>query len=147
MTDRLELADLVATYARCVDRKDPAGVAACFAPDGVLRRIDLPSGGSLLGERTGRDEITQAISRMPYHSTFHFLGQQQIDITGDTASGETYCIAHHLTVPEDGSPSTDFIMFIRYQDEFVRLAEGWRFAGRELHIDWTETRPAECVQS
>ena len=44
MSDRDALADLAADYARCVDRGDPEGVAACFAPDGVLRRVDLPSG-------------------------------------------------------------------------------------------------------
>ncbi len=143
MSDRAALADLVAQYARCVDRGNPEGVAACFAPDGVLRRIDLPAGKKLLSERTGRDEIARAISKLPYHSTFHFVGQQQTEIAGDTATGETYCIAHHLTMPDDGSPATDFVMFIRYQDQFVRLDEGWRFASRELHIDWTETRPVE----
>lgn len=143
MSDRAALADLAADYARCVDRGDPKGVAACFAPDGVLRRVDLAAGGKLLSERTGRDEIALAISKMRYNATFHFVGQQQTDTQGDTATGETYCLAHHLTVPEDGSPATDFIMFIRYQDQFVRLDEGWRFAVRELHIDWTENRLAE----
>ncbi len=144
MSDSAALADLAATYARCVDRKDPEGVAACFAPDGMLRRIDMAAGGKMLGERTGRDEIARAISRMSYHSTFHFLGQQQFETDGDTATGETYCVAHHLTVPEDGSAATDFVMYIRYQDQFVRLDEGWRLAVRELHIDWTETRPTQC---
>ena len=82
---------------------------------------------------------------MSYDATFHFVGQQQVDIDGDTATGETYCIAHHLTIPDDGSPATDYIMFIRYQNQFVRLDEGWRFAVRELNIDWTETRLAKAV--
>ncbi len=145
MSDRAALADLAADYARCVDRGDPEGVAACFAPDGVLRRVDLPSGGTILSERTGREEIARAISRMSYNATFHFLGQQQTEITGDTATGETYCIAHHLTVPDDGTPATDFIMFIRYHDQFVRLDEGWRILVRELQIDWTENRLVEGV--
>ena len=101
------------------------------------------TGGKLLGERTGRDEIALAISKMRYTPPSHLVGQQQADIQGDTATGETYCLAHHLTVPDDGSPATDFIMLIRYQDQFVRLDEGWRFAVRELHIDWTENRLAE----
>ncbi|WP_419919183.1 nuclear transport factor 2 family protein [Candidatus Poriferisocius sp.] len=143
MSDREALADLVAEYARCVDRGDPEGVAACFAPDGVLRIVNLARGGELIGERKGREQITRAISRMPYHPTFHFLGQQQVEVNGDTATGETYCIAHHLTVPDDASAAHDYIMYIRYQDHFARLDEGWRFAARELHIDWTETRPVE----
>ncbi|MDE0116727.1 MAG: nuclear transport factor 2 family protein [bacterium] len=145
MSDRDALADLTAEYARCVDRGDPEGVAACFAPDGVLRIVNLAEGGKVVAERTGRDEIVRAISRMSYDATFHFVGQQQVDIDGDTATGETYCIAHHLTIPDDGTPATDYIMFIRYQNQFVRLDEGWRFAVRELNIDWTETRLAEAV--
>ena len=142
MSDRDALADLAAEYARCVDRGDPEGVAACFAPDGVLRIVNLAEGGKVVAERTGRDEIVRTISRMSYDATFHFVGQQQVDIDGDTATGETYCIAHHLTIPDDGTPATDYIMFIRYQNQFVRLDEGWRFAVRELNIDWTETRPS-----
>lgn len=145
MSDREALADLAAEYARCVDRGDPEGVAACFAPDGVLRIVNLAEGGKVLAERTGRDEIIRAISRMSYDATFHFVGQQQVEIDGDHATGETYCIAHHLTIPDDGSPATDYIMFIRYQNQFVRLDEGWRFAVRELNIDWTETRLAEAL--
>lgn len=145
MSDRDALADLAAEYARCVDRGDPEGVAACFAPDGVLRIVNLAKGGKVMAERSGRDEIVRAISRMSYDATFHFVGQQQVDIDGDTATGETYCIAHHLTIPDDGSPATDYIMFIRYQNQFVRLDEGWRFAVRELNIDWTETRLAKAV--
>ena len=145
MSDQEALADLAAEYARCVDRGDPEGVAACFAPDGVLRIVNLAEGGKVLAERTGRDEIVRAISRMSYDATFHFVGQQQVDIHGDTATGETYCIAHHLTIPDDGTPATDYIMYIRYQNQFVRLDEGWRFAVRELNIDWTETRQTEAV--
>jgi len=138
------LAYLSAQYARCVDRGDPEGVAACFAPDGVLRIVNLAEGKRVVAVREGRDEIVRAISQMSYDATFHFVGQQQVEIDGDTATGETYCIAHHLTIPDDGSPATDHVMFIRYQNQFVRLEEGWRLAVRELHIDWTETRPAEA---
>ncbi|MCY4036136.1 MAG: nuclear transport factor 2 family protein [bacterium] len=144
MSDREDLADLAAQYARCVDRGDPEGVAACFTPDGVLRIVNLAEGGKVVAERNGRDEIVRAISRMSYDATFHFVGQQQTDIAGDTATGETYCIAHHLTIPDDGSPATDYIMHIRYQDRFARVDAGWRLAVRELHIDWTETRLTEA---
>ena len=143
MSDQAALADLAAEYARCVDRGDPEGVAACFTPDGVLRAVNLAEGGKVMGERVGRGQIARAISSMDYDATFHFVGQQQVQIEGDTATGETYCIAHHLSIGNDGTPATDHIMFIRYQNHFVRLDEGWRFAVRELSIDWTETRPVE----
>ena len=52
MSDRDALADLAAEYARCVDRGDPEGVAACFAPDGVLRIVNLAKGGKVMAERS-----------------------------------------------------------------------------------------------
>ena len=143
MRDQDALAHLAAEYARCVDRKDPDGVAACYAPNGVLRMVDRSAGDNVRGELIGREQIARTISRLRYKSPFHFIGQQQTAVNGDSATGETYCIAHHLSVPDDGGPTTDLVMYIRYLDQFTRLDEGWRFAVRELNIDWTENRTVE----
>lgn len=143
MSDQDALAHLAAEYARCVDRKDPEGVAACYAPDGMLRVVDRLAGDKIRGELTGREQIARTISGLPYKSTFHIIGQQQTAVDGDSATGETCCVAHHLTVPDDGGPTTDLVMYIRYQDQFTRLEEGWRFAVRVLNIEWTENRAVE----
>ena len=37
-----------------------------------------------------------------YAATMHFNGQSTIYLDGDRATGESYCLAHHLTVTEDG---------------------------------------------
>jgi hypothetical protein len=74
-----------------------------------------------------------------YRRTFHFVGQQRVDIDGDDATGETYCIAQHLSDRDDGR--WNHIMNIRYQDRFRRSAAGRRFAERRLCVDWVEDRP------
>jgi len=33
-----------------------------------------------------------------YDVTMHFNGQTTIHLSGDSASGETYCLAHHIWV-------------------------------------------------
>ncbi|QBP10060.1 nuclear transport factor 2 family protein [Cupriavidus metallidurans] len=38
-----------------------------------------------------------------HHTTMHFPGQSILfDLTSDRAKGETYCLAHHVTVDGEG---------------------------------------------
>jgi hypothetical protein len=52
-----------------------------------------------------------------YQATTHFNGQSTIRFDGDRATGESYCIAHHLTVK--GEKRTLMLASIRYLDQFV----------------------------
>jgi len=70
-----------------------------------------------------------------------FNGQSTVVLDGDRATGESYCIAHHVSVAADGS-RTLMIASIRYLDEFVKQDGDWLFAERRLMVDWTETRPS-----
>lgn len=129
--DRLEIADLAATYAHAVDRRDFDLLHHVFVVDA---RLDTGK-----GVREGIDQIVDAMQRLlRYEATFHLLGQQRLVGGPDTATGETYCDAHHLTL--DGDARADTIMKIRYADEFVRTDVGWQIAARRLHVDWTEHR-------
>ncbi len=74
-----------------------------------------------------------------YDATTHFNGQSTISLDGDLATGKTYCLAHHLWT-ENGQRIL-MVMFIRYLDTFVRQNGDWRFAKRQLVIDWTDKRP------
>jgi hypothetical protein len=74
-------------------------------------------------------------------ATMHFNGQSTVWLDGDRATGESYCLAHHLSVGADGQ-RTLMIASIRYLDELVKQDGRWLFAERRLMVDWTETRPA-----
>ena len=86
--------------------------------------------------------IPEIIQRYP--KTFHMLGQSTYAIGDGEATGEVYCIAHHVTPDADASPDgggTDYVMFIRYEDTYRPNGDGaWKFAHRRLRVDWTETR-------
>jgi SnoaL-like protein len=60
---------------------------------------------------------------------------------GDRATGESYCLAHHLKVGEDGQ-RTLMVASIRYLDEFVKQNGQWFFAERKLMVNWIDTRPS-----
>ena len=89
--------------------------------------------------RHGRDALAPVFAGLNrYHTTTHFNGQSVIRIEGDRATGESYCIAHHLTV--EGDSRTLMLASIRYLDQLVKQRGAWLFAERKLTVDWTETR-------
>ncbi len=130
--DRFALADLVATYADAGDTRDFDRLRLVFTPDATL-----DTGRTV---RIGIEEILEAMTRLErYEATSHLLGQQLLEMTGpDRCEGLTHCQAHHLL--SDGDGSTDRVMHIRYVDDFVRTAEGWRIRGRRLDVAWTDDR-------
>jgi hypothetical protein len=74
-----------------------------------------------------------------YDATTHFVGQSTIlTLTGDRATGEAYCLAHHVTV-ESGKGRL-MAASLRYLDTFVKMDGAWLFAERLLYVDWLEER-------
>ena len=140
--DRLAIRELVDAYAHCADRRDAAGQMALFTEDTRFlvfmdARSDKPT-----QELHGRQSLAPVFDNLnTYAVTTHFNGQSTVEVDGERATGESYCIAHHLS-DVDGK-RTLMIASIRYLDEFAKQADGsWLFAQRKLMVDWTETRPS-----
>lgn len=70
-----------------------------------------------------------------FESTTHFIGNQLVEIDGDTAWAESYCIALHRTWPTDDEPASDIIGKVRYVDRFERRNGEWRIAQRVVVRD------------
>ena len=145
LADRLEIRALVDEYARFADRIDNEGLAGLFAPDGVLRIFDRGN-PQPVRERIGRAEISEAIKGLSrYEVTMHLVGNHYVVLDGDRAKGETYCRACHIR-PVEGDATDErenYVMNIRYLDEFVRSPEGWRIAKRELQLEFAEVFPVD----
>jgi SnoaL-like domain len=140
LADQLELRQIAADYARGVDIPDGKQVADLFLPDGVLR-ICHRGKAEPFAERVGRDAIGAAMAGLTrYEKTMHVIANQYIDVDGDSATGETYCLAHHIREVE-GKGLMNYVMAIRYLDEYSRTGEGWKIAVRELQVEFTEDRP------
>jgi len=142
VADRLALRELFDAYAHCADRRDAKGQMALFTEDTrFLVYMDAKS-EQPTQEVHGRESLAPVFDALnAYHATTHFNGQSTVALLGDRATGESYCIAHHLTVAGDES-RTLMIASIRYLDEFVKVDGDWLFAERRLMVDWTETRPS-----
>jgi hypothetical protein len=135
------LFELSRVYASAADQRDRDRFLGVFAPDARLT-VCRPGPDAVPRTITGHDELASIPTSLArFERTFHLLGQAGYEGEGDRATGEVYCVAHHLT--RDAAGTTDTVMFIRYADEYRADASGaWRIADRRVQIDWTETRPA-----
>jgi len=139
--DRLAIRELVDAYAHCADRRDAEGQKALFRDDTHFVVYMGGPGSEPTQALDGRESLTPVFDDLNrYRATMHFNGQSTIELDGDRATGESYCIAHHLFT-EDGERKL-MVAWLRYGDTFVKVDDGWLFAERNLYVDWTETRPS-----
>lgn len=130
LLDERDLRALAATYMRGLDRLEPALVRSVFADDATTHY------GTFTG---GPDEMAamamQALSA--YRTTQHLLGQSNLAIDGDAATGEVYFQAFHQHATEG------FDRFIcgRYIDRYTRRDGRWLMTHRTEVVDWTRTEP------
>ena len=137
--DRLAIRELVDAYAHCADRRDADGQKSLFTEDTHFVVYMDGQGSEPSQVLDGREALTPVFADLNrYQATMHFNGQSTIALDGDRATGESYCIAHHLFT-EDGERKL-MVAWLRYGDTFVKVDGDWRFAERNLYVDWTETR-------
>ncbi len=130
--DRLELRELTYRYARALDRRDFAAAEALFTPDARLAGPGF--------DRRGVADVVEMLKQVvPFESTLHAVHNHLVEVEGDAAAGETYCVASHVYERNGVKRKLDW--GIRYQDRYVRVDGAWRFAERELHVDWQQDLP------
>ncbi|HEY2658406.1 MAG TPA: nuclear transport factor 2 family protein [Caulobacteraceae bacterium] len=137
--DRLAIRELVDAYARCADQRNARGQMALFTEDTMFQVFMDGQSPEPTYVLHGREALAPVFADLnQYRATTHFNGQSTVRLDGDRATGESYCIAHHLTV--DDERRTLMLASIRYLDQFVKQDGAWLFAERKLMVDWTETR-------
>jgi ketosteroid isomerase-like protein len=141
MADRLVIRELVDAYAHCADRRDATGQKSLFTEDTHFVVYMDGQGSQPTQVLDGREALTPVFADLNrYQATMHFNGQSTIVLDGERASGESYCIAHHLF--SDAEEGKLMVAFLRYQDTFVKADGAWLIAERNIYVDWTETRPS-----
>ena len=138
--DRLAIREFVEAYAHCADRRDAKGQMSLFTADThfvVYMNAKDPTPSQELHSREALAPVFAELNK--YDATTHFIGQSTIfTLTGDRATGETYCLAHHVTV--DAGRRRVMLASLRYLDAFVKTDGAWLFAERRLYVDWLEER-------
>lgn len=128
MLARQEIRDVLARYARGVDRADRAMLESCYHPDAIEEHGPNYSGPAL-------DYIAGAIERLRAMGAMaHYLCQSHIDLDGDAARAETYVLTFARFGGDDGE--VDTLTGGRICDRFERRSGAWRIAHRRIAFDW-----------
>ena len=142
--DRLAIRELVDAYAFCADARDAEGEKALFTDDTRFVVYMAGEGSEATDDLRGRESRTPVFDNLnTYAVTMHLNGQSTVALDGDRATGETYCLAHHV-YSQDGERQL-MIAALRYQDAFAKAGGTWRFAERRLYVRWIETRTLEAA--
>lgn len=138
LEDKQEIIEVVLRYCRGVDRMDLALVRSCYHDDGI-------------DHHTGFDGDADsyvawlAVGLPCFTGTMHVIGNQLIELHGETATSETYGMAHHWGTPLS-DPSLNFTTGFRYVDRMQRRQGAWRIAERWAVREWTRLVPEDTVR-
>ena len=128
LIDKAAIRDAMVRYSRGIDRHDPDLIAASLTPDAHVHY-----GG---WEDQGADNIVKRLmARITRYDTHtHFMGDQEIQLNGDSADVETYAIIY-IVYTVDG---TQYLSTggIHYEDRMARFNGEWRIQNRIVHSDW-----------
>ncbi|NMH98221.1 nuclear transport factor 2 family protein [Pseudonocardia sp. K10HN5] len=130
MHARREIEDAILRYCRGVDRCDGDLVRSAYHDDGHDDHGELFRG-------TVAEYVPWVLGllRDRFTSTMHTITNLSVDVDGDTARSEAYCIAYH-TLDTDAGPSLR-VFGCRYVDKFEnRPPVGWRIAHRRVVAEW-----------
>jgi len=130
LLDRQAIEDVLVGYATALDTRDWAALEAVYLPDAVAIYD---------GERfDGLPAIVDICRRSlePLTSSQHLLGNFAVEVDGDAARSACYLQAMHYRAGIRGLST--WVMAGTYRDRFVRTADGWRIAERDLEIAWTD---------
>jgi hypothetical protein len=123
LLDRQEIMAMMAAYTRCADLNQPEQQAAVFVQD---CRVKYHPADWIVGRGALVEALHTALAR--YSNTSHHLGNIEIDFEGpDSATAQSTVIAWHRRI--DGS---EWTLYGRYVDRWIRTEQGWRLAEREL---------------
>jgi ketosteroid isomerase-like protein len=128
--DQQEIADVIHRYCRGIDRCDFDLVRSCYHPDGIDDHGDF---------RGGVEEFIAYVQRGigHYEHTMHFIGNTLIEPAGDEARAESYLVAYHHLLASRTKPERDYVVGLRYVDDFERRAGEWRIAARVCVFEWS----------
>ncbi len=121
LTDAEEIRRLRFRYHECVNETKLAEIPDLFTDDG-----DLDFG--YLGKAHGKAELKKFFDALPKLLSFvkQFIHNHDIDLQGSTGHGLSYLEARTVSKGES------YMVAARYDDEYVKVNEQWKFKKMSL---------------
>src|SRR5262245_34695637 len=133
ISDRLEIAELLARYARALDTKDWTLWRTVFTDDA---HIDYRSAGGIAGDReTVANWLAETIGMFPM--TQHYVTNLEVELDGDMAR------VRAMFYNPLRFPGADDLTFCGgwYHHQLVRTADGWRSRDLREESLWFHSPP------
>lgn len=142
VVDKSEIADLLASFARGVDRVDENLLRSVLHPDATL---DLGPG---IFQGTGNDYVTWVLGVVQnVKSSHHMISNVHAELEGDVALVESYFHAHFRLDKPVGRE--DVFMGGRNLDRMERRPSGpggvWKIVHRKQLLDWVRTEAVSDI--
>jgi SnoaL-like domain len=131
LLDRMAISDCVNRYARGLDRHDDELIASAYH-EGALDHH-----GDFIGSPSDFIPWANELHAADWSAHHHHLTTHTVDLDGDVAHAETYCIGTFLRKDE---PVVDMAGG-RYIDRLERRDGEWRIVAREVVIEWVCAAP------
>lgn len=135
--DELAIRSLAAAYTDAVNRRDGAGMAAVYAPDG---RLEAPAVGDPV---IGIEKLTRRFRRLVEKErdfVMQLTHSGVVEIDGDRARARWW----FSEIKRPVGQGFEYVLGT-YQDEVVRLDIGWRFARRTVAVPLRWVLPDEGI--
>ena len=117
---------MIVRYGWAIDTKDWALLDTCFTDDAEVDYSSNP-GGKQGPYRQVRSWLEKMLSAFPV--TQHLMSNIDVKLDGDYATARTMVTNPQGAATREG-PLHFFFVGARYDDDFVRTADGWRIAKR-----------------
>ncbi len=142
LIDKSDIADLLTSVARGLDRLDENLLRSAFGPGAT---IDFGPG---VFQGTANDYVHWVLTVLQSaKSTHHMLATQRIEMEGDIALVETYFQAHMRVEKPVGRE--DLFTGGRYLDRVERRPSGpggvWKIVHRKQILDWSRTETVSDI--
>jgi ketosteroid isomerase-like protein len=116
------IGDLVAAYARALDKRDWPAILDIFTEDATAYEDNVIGPEAIAG--LNRERLAEA------GSTMHFIGHQTIAVDGDTATAVSQIRVFRIGA--GASEGKTFEIMGEYHDELRRTSKGWRIFYRQF---------------
>ena len=125
-----EIITLTIKYCWALDERDWESLSEVFLSDGYAKYG--------ITEHQGIDSILERCKKAltPLDFSHHMVSNHVVEVEGDQAKCKCYFQAQHVrtSAPE----GVNFLIAGKYEDELIRVNEGWKIASRVLTKIWTE---------
>lgn len=137
VADRLEIEDLITDYAAAIDSGEIDKLDAIFTPDAF---IDYSAMGGAKGSYP-EVKVFLAKALKGFRNTQHLIGNFEIRLDGDKATGKIMCFNPMELETGDKPAIPVFFLGLWYHDEYIKTSEGWRIARRTEQKSWVYNVP------